>query len=47
MVTEFISEIGTGLLEVERQYLDSISQTGRGHTKTRNLTVSSKITWRT
>ena len=29
LVTEFISEIGAGLLEVERQYLDSITQTGQ------------------
>ncbi|MGA3113588.1 MAG: diguanylate cyclase [Syntrophobacteraceae bacterium] len=31
LVTEFISEIGAGLLEVERQYLDSINQTGQSH----------------
>jgi len=30
MVADFISEIGNGLLEVERQYLDSLSQTGHG-----------------
>ncbi len=29
LVTDLISEIGAGLLEVERQYLDSISQTGQ------------------
>jgi diguanylate cyclase len=29
LVTDFISEIGVGLLEVERQYLDSINQTGQ------------------
>ena len=29
MVADFISEIGAGLLEVERQYLDSINQTGQ------------------
>ncbi len=31
LVTDFISEIGAGLLEVERQYLDSINQTGQSH----------------
>jgi diguanylate cyclase (GGDEF)-like protein len=29
LVTEFISEIGVGLMEVERQYLDTMSQTGQ------------------
>jgi len=29
LVTEFISEIGAGLLEVERQYLDTMNQTGQ------------------
>ncbi|MGA2402672.1 MAG: diguanylate cyclase [Syntrophobacteraceae bacterium] len=40
LVTEFISEIGAGLLEVERQYLDSINQTGQSQsedTKFNNL----------
>ncbi|MGO9414023.1 MAG: diguanylate cyclase [Syntrophobacteraceae bacterium] len=31
LITDFISEIGAGLLEVERQYLDSINQTGQSH----------------
>ena len=33
LVTEFISEIGAGLLEVERQYLDSITQTGQSQSE--------------
>ena len=33
LVTEFISEIGAGLLEVERQYLDSINQTGQSQSE--------------
>lgn len=41
MVTEFIMEIGTGLLEVERQYLDSINQTGRGQSE--NIKFNSLI----
>ena len=41
MVTDFISEIGTGLLEVERQYLDSISQTG--HSQNENKKFNSLI----
>ncbi|MHC1726124.1 MAG: GGDEF domain-containing protein [Syntrophobacteraceae bacterium] len=32
-ITDFISEIGNGLMEVERQYLNSINQTGMGHTE--------------
>ncbi len=41
MVADFISEIGTGLLEVERQYLDSLSQTG--HTQKENSKFNSII----
>lgn len=41
MVTDFISEIGDGLLEVERQYLDSITQTG--HSQTENTKFNSLI----
>jgi diguanylate cyclase (GGDEF)-like protein len=40
LVTDLISEIGNGLLEVERQYLDSMNQTGQSHsenTKFNNL----------
>ena len=40
LITDFISEIGAGLLEVERQYLDSINQTGQSqseNTKFNNL----------
>ena len=33
LITDFISEIGAGLLEVERQYLDSINQTGQSHSE--------------
>ncbi len=33
LVTDLISEIGEGLLEVERQYLDSISQTGKSQSE--------------
>ncbi len=33
LVTDFISEIGAGLLEVERQYLDSINQTGQSQSE--------------
>ncbi len=31
LITDFISEIGDGLLEVERQYLDTMTQTGHNH----------------
>jgi len=37
MVADFISEIGTGLLEVERQYLDSISQTGQSQNENKKF----------
>ncbi len=33
LITDFISEIGAGLLEVERQYLDSINQTGQSQSE--------------
>lgn len=31
-ITDFISEIGSGLMEVERQYVNSMNQTGQGQT---------------
>jgi len=33
LVTDLISEIGNGLLEVERQYLDSMNQSGQSHSE--------------
>ena len=32
-ITDFISEIGSGLIEVERQYLNSMSHSGQGQTE--------------
>jgi len=37
LVTEFISEIGAGLLEVERHYLVSINQTGESHNENKRF----------
>ena len=37
LITDFISEIGAGLLEVERQYLDSINQTGQSHSENKRF----------
>ncbi len=37
LITDFISEIGAGLLEVERQYLDSINQTGQSHNENKKF----------
>ncbi len=37
LITDFISEIGAGLLEVERQYLDSMNQTGQSHSENKKF----------
>ena len=37
LVTEFITEMGGGLLELERQYLDTINQTGHSHTENKKF----------
>ena len=37
LITDFISEIGAGLLKVERQYLDSINQTGQSHSENKRF----------
>ena len=37
LITDFIAEIGAGLLEVERQYLDSIHHTGQSHSENKRF----------
>ena len=36
-VTEFVTEMGAGLLELERLYLDTINQTGRSENENKNF----------
>ena len=37
LVTEFITEMGVGLLELERQYLDTMSQTGQSQSENKKF----------